>query len=207
MRRRNILPQKDYGPIAMRFLFLTLARREEVSTARWKDFDFINGVWHKPDTKTSAGVLVRGQSLPLSQAALDLMKALPGFRVADQTAFVFPNRDGGPQDNWQRVSDQIQKISGTSNWTRHDIRRTGSTLLAELGVPVETIDAILNHTNPLANANLSGSAGHYLIATRILTDVEDPKAAALHKLAAAYALILTKSEEIGHEIIGNRDQH
>jgi integrase len=192
LRRRNIVLAKDYGPISVKFLFLTLARREEVSTARWKDFDFINGVWHKSDTKTSDGQIVRGQALPLSQAALDLLKSLPAFGNAHSADFVFPNRDGGAQDNWQRVSDRIQAVSETSDWTRHDIRRTGSTLLKELGVPIETIDAILNHTNPLANANVSGSAGHYLIATRILTEIEDPKAAALNKLAEAYTVILAQ---------------
>jgi integrase len=192
LRRRNIILAKDYGPIAVKFLFLTLARREEVSTACWKDFDFINGVWHKPDTKTSDGQIIRGQALPLSKAALDLIRSLPAYGKADPATFVFPNRDGGAQDNWQRVTNQIQNVSVTSDWTRHDIRRTGSTLLKELGVPIETIDAILNHTNPLANANVSGSAGHYLIATRILTEVEDPKAAALNKLAEAYAVILAQ---------------
>jgi hypothetical protein len=143
-------------------------------------------------SKTSDGQLVRGQALPLSKAALDLIKSLPGSEKAEPDDFVFPNRDGGAQDDWQRVSDRIQEVSETSDWTRHDIRRTGSTLLKELGVPVETIDAILNHTNPLANANVSGSAGHYLIATRILTEIEDPKAAALNKLAEAYTVILAQ---------------
>ncbi len=86
----------------------------------------------------------------------------------------------------------IKAATGTGNWHRHDLRRTGSTLLQELRIPIETIDAILNHTNPLTNANVSGSAGHYLIATRILTEIEDPKAAALNKLADAYELILAQ---------------
>lgn len=192
LRRRNMLPKNDYGPVAMKFLFLTLARREEVSTACWVHFDFINGVWNKPDTKTKAGEIIRAQSLPLSRAALDLLKSLPGYGHAKSTDYVFPNRDGGIQDNWQRISEVVQKASGTSDWTRHDIRRTGSTLLEELGVAIQTIDAILNHTNRFANANVSGSAGHYLIATRILNETEDPKAAALNKLAEAYALILAQ---------------
>jgi integrase len=192
LRRRNMLPKRDYGPIAMKFLFLTVARREEVSTARWEDFDFTNGVWNKPDTKTKAGEIIRGQSLPLSRAALDLLKSLPNYGNADPSDYVFPNRDGGVQHNWQRVSALVQKASGTADWTRHDIRRTASTLLEELGIAIQTIDAILDHTNRFANANVSGSAGKYLIATRILNATEDPKAAALNKLAEAYAVILAQ---------------
>lgn len=192
LRRRGIPLEKDYGPIAVKFVFLTLARIEEVSTARWRQIDLINGVWHKPSTKTKAGEIIRGQALPLSSAALNLLKSLPAYGTADPDTLIFPNRDGGAQHNWQRVTDQIQKVSETRGWHRHDIRRTGSTLLKELGIPIETIDTILNHTNPLANANVSGSAGHYLIATRILTEIEDPKAAALNKLADAYELILAQ---------------
>lgn len=99
--------------------------------------------------------------------------------------FVFPNRDGGKLDNWNRISGRLQKASGTSDWTRHDLRRTGSTLLEELQVPIQTIDAILDHTNRFAKADVSGSAGHYMVATRILNDVEDPKVVALTKLSAA----------------------
>lgn len=190
LRRRNLLLAKDYGPIAMKFLFLTLARREEVSTARWRDFDFSNGVWTKSNVKATDGV-PRIQSLPLSKAALDLLKSLPGYG-GNPSAYVFPNRAGGPLDNWGRTTSAIQTASGTADWTRHDGRRTSSTLLEELGVAVQTIDAILGHKNRFANAALSGSAGHYLIATRILNVTEDPKAAALNKLAEAFEIILAQ---------------
>ena len=192
LRRRNVPPTNDYGPIAMKFLFLTIARRDEVSTARWKDIDFFNGVWNKPETKTKAGQTVRGQSLPLSTAALDLLKSLPAYDSHLPEDLIFPNRDGGVQDNWQRISDIIKKASGTTDWTRHDVRRTGATLMEELGVAIQTIDSILNHTNRFAKADISGSAGHYLIATRILNETDDPKAVALNKLAQAYDVILAQ---------------
>jgi integrase len=184
IRRQNILPKNDYGPAAIRFLLLTLARREEVANARWRDFDFLNGVWTKPEVKDTKGES-RSQRLPLSQAALDLLRALPGHSKGEAEAFVFPNRDGGKIDNWNRIADQIQKGSKTSDWTRHDLRRTGATLLEELQVPIQTIEAILDHTNRFANADVSGSAGHYLVATRIMNETEDPKVIALTKLSTA----------------------
>lgn len=184
IRRRNMLPKNDYGPVAMRFLLLTLARREEVAAARWKDFDFINGAWIKHEVKDTTGE-ERDQRLPLSIAALDLLKQLPGYSTGAEDDFVFPNRDGGKLDNWNRIAKQVQEGSKTSNWTRHDLRRTGATLLKELRVPIQTVEAILDHTNCFANAGVSGSAGHYMVATRILNDVEDPKVVALTKLSAA----------------------
>lgn len=182
IRRRNILPENDYGPIALRFMLLTLARREEVATARWCDFDFDNGVWAKPEVKDVTGQN-RSQRLPLSRAAIDVLSALPAFTNRPSDAFVFPNRDGGKLDNWNRVAEQIHKGSNTSGWTRHDLRRTGATLLEELQVPIHTIEAILDHTNRFANAGVSKSAGHYMIAARILNGTEDPKVIALNKLS------------------------
>jgi len=184
IRRENIHPVDDYGPIAMRFLLLTLARREEAADACWGDIDFVNGVWVKPEVKDTTGE-ERSQRLPLSQAALNLLKSLPGYEREDKEAFIFPNRDGGKLDNWDRIGEQIQVGSETSDWTRHDLRRTGATLLHELLVPIQTVEEILDHTNRFANAEVSGSAGHYVVATRIMNDVEDPKVIALNKLSAA----------------------
>jgi integrase len=182
--RTKVPVDLDFGPIAMRFLLLTLARREEVATARWRDFDLRNGVWIKRVVKDTTGQ-GRSQRLPLSDAALRLLQSLPGYQDRRPDAFVFPNRDGGKIDNWNRIAIHVQKGSKTAGWTRHDLRRTGSTLLKELQVPVQTVEAILDHTNPFANANVSGSAGHYMVATRIMNDVEDPKVIALNKLSAA----------------------
>lgn len=45
--RSGIEPSEDYGPVAFRFLLLTLSRREEVADARRKDFDLRAGTWTK----------------------------------------------------------------------------------------------------------------------------------------------------------------
>ncbi|SLN42369.1 integrase [Pseudoruegeria aquimaris] len=191
LRRRNVSPEKDFGPIAMKFLFLTLARVSEVSNAKWRDINFDSGVWTRMVKATEGGE--REDSLPLSRAALDLLKSLPGYTMATPDDFVFPNRDGGILSNWNRTSLAIFKASKTERWTRHDIRRTGSTLLKELRTPVETIDAILAHLDPLAKSGASGSAKHYLSVVRILEGVEDPRAEALNKLARAYEVIVSGS--------------
>jgi integrase len=69
-------PAQDYRPIALRFLLLTAARREEVVTMRWGDVDLASGVWTKPHVKSTRGG-PRKQVLPLSKAALDLLRPCP----------------------------------------------------------------------------------------------------------------------------------
>jgi hypothetical protein len=45
----------------------------------------------------------------------------------------------------------MQKLSGTTGWTRHDLRRTGATMLGEMGELPDIIEAALNHVSiPLA---------------------------------------------------------
>ncbi len=102
MRRRNIPPERDFGPVAMKFLFLTLARVNEVSNARWQDIDFDGGVWTRRVKATEGGI--REDCLPLSCAALDLLRSLPNHSGAAPEDFVFPNRDGGKLSNWDRTS-------------------------------------------------------------------------------------------------------
>jgi hypothetical protein len=55
--------------------------------------------------------------------------------------------------NWDRETKAIAEASGTSGWHRHDLRRTGATMLGELGILPDIIEAALNHVairSPLA---------------------------------------------------------
>nr|WP_319515788.1 integrase family protein [uncultured Cohaesibacter sp.] len=195
LRRPKIPLEKDFGPIALRFLLLTLSRREEVTEARWEHIDFKKGIWFKPNTKSKEAI--RTQTLPLSVAALELLRSLPGSDQDDPSAFVFPNRDGGKLGNWGRISKQVQEASKTSGWTRHDLRRTGSTLLKELMVPLHVIDEILDHKNPLSSSDTSGALINYLVTMPILTRRENPIVSALNILQEAFeAVVFEQSADL-----------
>ncbi|MGR3607633.1 MAG: tyrosine-type recombinase/integrase [Sulfitobacter sp.] len=184
LRRKNIPTEQDFGPIALRFMLMTAARRDEVASAKWKHIDFENGVWLKTEVKDTKGG-GRDQRLPLPSDALQLLKTLPGYTMDDRNDFVFPNRDGGKLDNWSRITACIMHGTNTCGWTLHDLRRTAATLMEELEVPIQTIEAILDHTDRFAKAGGSGSAGHYLVVTRIMTNKDDPKVIALTRLSEA----------------------
>lgn len=124
---------------AMRFMLLTLARRSEVCSARWRDIDLKRREWRLPDTKAG-----RPHIIPLSRQAADLLIAR-GPREED--ALAFSTGTGGALANWDRETQKIQAASETSGWTRHDLRRTGATLLGEMGVEPHVIEAALNHAS------------------------------------------------------------
>jgi hypothetical protein len=60
---------------------------------------------------------------------------------------------GNPLGNWDREAKAIMTASGTEAWMRHDLRRTGATMLGDMGELPDIIEAALNHVairSPLA---------------------------------------------------------
>lgn len=136
---------RSYGR-AMRFMLLTLARREEVCGARWKDINFENATWTIAETKNGQAHVV-----PLSRQAVALLRATFGENAAgekttaDDTSRIFSTSSGAGLGNWHKEARKIMERSKTHGWTRHDLRRTGATLLGNLGELPDIIEASLNH--------------------------------------------------------------
>ena len=68
---------------------------------------------------------------------------------------VFAGRSGKALTDsaWELATGNIQKVSNTIRWHRHDLRRTGATMLGEMGELPDIIEAALNHVSirsPLA---------------------------------------------------------
>lgn len=59
--------------------------------------------------------------------------------------------------DWSKCKKLLDKISGVTGWTLHDLRRTHASKLASLGVRIEVIERILNHHS----GTFRGVAGVY----------------------------------------------
>lgn len=77
-----------FGARALEFLILTAARSGEVRGATWSEIDLSEKVWTIPAERMKAG---KEHRIPLSSAAIDLLKALPRIEDSNQ---VFPNSKG-----------------------------------------------------------------------------------------------------------------
>ncbi len=134
---------------AILFMLLTLCRREEACGARWGDVDFEACIWNIPATRTKNA---QAHMVPLSRQTAGLLRALMP-ETPDAGSLIFSTRTGGRLMNWDLETKKFQKLSRTSSWHRHDLRRTGATMLGVMGELPDIIEAALNHTSirsPLA---------------------------------------------------------
>lgn len=153
-RRRRVLARDELARLlpalrgsdrphaaAMRLVLLTLLRRSEADGARWRDLDWQAGTLTIPAERSKNG---EPHVVPLSRQAADLLRArLPD--AAEPAGLIFATHAGTMLGNWDRATKSVMVASGTSGWHRHDLRRTGATMLGEMGETPDIIEAALNH--------------------------------------------------------------
>ena len=135
--------------LALRLVLLTLVRKSELIEATWDEIDFENAVWSIPKSRMKAG---KPHNVYLSQQALDIFIAL--HTCAAGSKFVLPSRYDADRcmskATLNRVTQVIAEKAKESNlplepFTVHDLRRTGSTILNELGFNGDWIEKCLAH--------------------------------------------------------------
>jgi integrase len=135
--------------LALRLVLLTLVRKSELIEATWDEVDFENAVWSIPKSRMKAG---KAHNVYLSQQALDIFIAL--HTCAAGSKFVLPSRYDADRcmskATLNRVTQVIAEKAKESNlplepFTVHDLRRTGSTILNELGFNGDWIEKCLAH--------------------------------------------------------------
>lgn len=135
--------------LALRLVLLTLVRKSELIEATWDEIDFENAVWSIPKSRMKAG---KPHNVYLSQQTLDIFIAL--HTCAAGSKFVLPSRYDADRcmskATLNRVTQVIAEKAKESNlplepFTVHDLRRTGSTILNELGFNGDWIEKCLAH--------------------------------------------------------------
>jgi integrase len=134
----------------VKLLILTGQRKSEIAN--------LQSSWIKNDKITFPKEITKNarvHTIPIPQLALDVI-AVP--LKSSTTAFLFPGQDTSkPFNNWSNCKVILDNVCGVKDWTIHDLRRTFASNLAALGVRIEVIEKILNHTS----GQLRGVAGIY----------------------------------------------
>lgn len=127
---------------AIRLLLLTGARRNEVLSATWDQFDLENGNWAKPAASVKQKRLHR---VPLSSHALELLRDMRSQARSEQ--FLFPGSDPTkPVANIKKSWAAICARAGIEGVRLHDLRHTYASTLASSGSSLPVIGALLGHT-------------------------------------------------------------
>jgi len=139
---------------AFRLLLLTGARRGEVLSATWDQFDLGRSLWTKPAHATKQRA---EHQVPLSKAALELLKAMRKAAPHDAT-FLFPARPGsagGHRATVTRAWYAIIERAGIKDFRIHDLRHSYASVLVSAGHSLPTIGALLGHTQVATTARYS----------------------------------------------------
>jgi len=134
-----------------KFLLLTGQRRGEAAKMQWSEIDWDNAVWTIPKERSKNG---KAHEVPLSAAALDLLRGVPQF--VNGGPFVFSTTGGEKpvlgfskaKTRTDRLSASVGRSEGVTvaSWCLHDLRRTARTEMARIGVSDEVAERVLNHS-------------------------------------------------------------
>jgi integrase len=133
-------------------LILTGARRGEVLSAKWEDFDLRRGVWTKPSHHTKQK---KTEHLPLNGVAL---KLLIDMKASAKTEYLFPGEPGQPVKEIKKFWGSVCKTAKVKDARMHDLRHTFASLLVQRGVSLPIVGKLLGHTQVTTTARYAHHA-------------------------------------------------
>lgn len=135
--------------LGLRLILLTMVRKSEMLDAAWNEIDFESAVWTIPKERMKGG---RSHNVYLSRQSVDIMLALKTYAGSSRYVLPSPFDAGVPMSRatFNRVTAAIiaraqRERLPLKPFTVHDLRRTGSTLLNELGFNRDWIEKCLAH--------------------------------------------------------------
>jgi integrase len=152
---RVMLKQLEHVPtlptirLGLRLILLTMVRKSELQDATWDEVDFENAVWTIPKERMKRS---KPHNVYLARQALDIMIALK--TCAGNSRYLLPSRYDADapmsRATFNRVTSAVVERARKEGlplepFTVHDLRRTASTLLNELGFNSDWIERCLAH--------------------------------------------------------------
>ena len=158
-------PLKKEVDLAMWICLGTVCRIGELLMTQWQHVDFGGRTWFIPAENTKGeGRKKTSHSISLSDFTLDQFRQL--HALTGDTDFAFPARYkaghvcvksaskqiGDRQVQFKQRTKKLQArvennslVLGSSEWTPHDLRRTGVTMMQQLGITPDIINLCQHH--------------------------------------------------------------
>lgn len=126
---------------AVRLLWFTLARPNEVIGARWDEFDLESGTWSVPADRMK---MRQPHAVPLPTQAIEQLKTLR--TVTGPSPYILPNRKNPKRHAALTVLAKAFSAMGyDGRFSPHGVRVTGRTILGEQGHPKDVLERQLAH--------------------------------------------------------------
>jgi len=142
---------EEHFGVIVRLLILTGMRRAECAALRTSWIQ--NSTITLPKEATKNG---RDHVFPIAALATSILaSAMP----KDDSIQLFPARgkSGTPFNGWSKGKVALDKRANIAPWTLHDLRRTFTTDLAQMGVAPHIVERLINHVT----GTISGVAAIY----------------------------------------------
>ena len=148
--------------LGVKFFLLSMVRKSELQDAVWDEVDFENAVWSIPKERMKRS---KPHNVYLSSQMLDILIALK--TCAGNSRYLLPSRYDADapmsRATFNRVTYAVveqakQEGLPLEPFTVHDLRRTGSTLLNELGFNSDWIEKCLAHEDGRSSRGIYNKA-------------------------------------------------
>lgn len=165
---RIMLKQLEHVPtlptirLGLKLILLTMVRKSELQDATWDEVDFENAVWSIPKERMKRS---KAHNVYLSEQSLDILIALK--TCAGNSRFLLPSRYDADapmsRATFNRITTAVAERAKKEGlplqpFTVHDLRRTGSTLLNELGFNRDWIEKALAHEDSRSSRGVYNKA-------------------------------------------------
>ncbi|MNS61088.1 Prophage CP4-57 integrase [compost metagenome] len=135
--------------LGLKFILLSMVRKSELQDGTWDEVNFENAVWSIPKERMKRS---RPHNVYLSTQMLDILVALK--TCSGNSRYILPSRYDADapmsRATFNRVTMAIAERAREQDlplepFTVHDLRRTASTLLHEMGFNSDWIEKCLAH--------------------------------------------------------------
>jgi integrase len=127
-------------------LAMTGVRRQEAADIATGELDLDRGLWSIPGSRTKNRASITVPVHPMLVTDLRMVwpehaeRAGPNWRLLGDVA-------GSGLSGFSKIKTRLDVKSGVRDWHLHDLRRTGRTGMARLGVQSDHAEAALNHVS------------------------------------------------------------
>lgn len=176
--------ESEQEPFCSVFKLLLICgqRSGETRQMKWEDVSD-DGIWTIPANQTKAG---RIQHLPLPDMALEILDNLRPLTGSTDFVFQSPILPNQPIAWLQKSAGRIRKASEVSDFRSHDLRRTVTSYMAELGVDRTVLGKVLNHKGLAGDSQITAVYDRY--------DYKNEKRTAINRWAEHLERIINDSE-------------